>query len=60
MIFLSQPSGRDLASSVVVGRGTSTHPRPLPKLVSRAFANLRNEDLRLLKIVTRRALEILD
>jgi hypothetical protein len=28
MILLSQPAGRDLAGSGVVGRGTSTHPQP--------------------------------
>jgi hypothetical protein len=60
MIFLSQPAGRDLASSGVVGRGASMHPRPPKKPVSRAPANLRNEDLRLLSILTRRALERLD
>jgi hypothetical protein len=60
MIFLSQPAGRDLTSSDVVGRGVSTHPRHTRKPVSRALANLRNEDLRLLSVLTRRALERLD
>jgi len=56
----SQPTGRDLTSSGVVGRGVSTHPRPPRRLVSRALANLRIEDLRLLSVLTRRALERLD
>jgi len=57
----SKQNGRDLTSSSdVVGRGVSTHPRPSRKLVSRALANLRNEDLRLLSALTRRALERLD
>jgi len=60
MIFLSEHHGRDLTSSDVVGRGVSTHPRPPRKLVSRALADLRNEDLRLLSVLTRRALERLD
>ena len=60
MIFLSQPTGRDLTSSDVVGRGVSTHPRSPRKPVSRALANLRNQDLRLLSVLTRRALERLD
>jgi hypothetical protein len=60
MIFLSQPAGRDLASIGVVGRGASMPPRPPKAPVSRAPANLRNEDLRLLSILTRRALERLD
>ena len=60
MIFPSKPAGRDLASSGVVGHDTSMLPRPPPKPVSRALANLRNEDLRLLRILTRRALERLD
>ena len=56
MIMFSQPSGRDLASSGVVGRGASTHPRPP---VSRALGSLRNEDLQLLsfRVLTQRALE---
>jgi len=58
--YHSQPTGRDLTSSAVVGRGVSTHPRPPRRLVSRAPANLRNEDLGLLSVLTRRALERLD
>ena len=59
-IFLSKPNGRDLASSGAVGRGTSTHHRPPPKPVSHALTNLRNEDFRSLRILTRGALERLD
>jgi hypothetical protein len=51
---------RDLTSSDVVGRGVSTHPRPPRELVPRALANLKNEDLRLLSVLNRRALERLD
>ena len=60
MIFLSQPAGGDLTSSDVVVRGESTHPRPPRKQVSRALANLRNRDLRLLSVLTRNPLERLD
>ena len=60
MILLSQPTGRDLAASGVVGRGVSTRPRSPSKSMSRALANLKNEDFRLLSILTRRALERLD
>ena len=61
MILLSQPTGTVPASSgVVVGRGVSRRPRPPSKPASRALANLRNEDFRLLSILTRRALERLD
>jgi hypothetical protein len=61
MIFLSKPAGRDLANSDVVGRGASTHHRSRKKLVSRglAGANLRDEDVRLLSVLTRRTLESL-
>ena len=58
MIFLSK-SGRDLVNSVVVARGAGTPPRPRRNLVSRRLANLREEDLRLLNVLTRRALESL-
>jgi len=54
----AQPAGRNLTNSDVVGRGISTHPRPLRKPVSRALAKLRNEEL--LSVLTRRALEGLD
>ena len=60
MIFLSQPAGRDLTSSDVVDRGMSTHPRLPKKSVSRALANLRDEDLELLSVLTSRALGRLD
>ena len=60
MIFLSQPAGRDLTSSDVVGRGIRMHSRPPEKPVSRALANLRDEDLGLLSVLTRRVLERLD
>ena len=60
MIFFSQLTGRDLATSGVVCRGVSTRPRPPSKRVSRALANWRNEDFRLLSILTHRALERLD
>ena len=60
MIFLSQPGGRDLTSSDVVVRDESTHPRPPRKPLPRALANLRNQDLRLLSVLTRRVLERLD
>ena len=60
MIMFSQPSGRDLASGGVVGRGASTHLQPPQKTTSHAFAYLRNEDFRLLGVLTRRALERLD
>jgi hypothetical protein len=55
MIFLSKPR-RDLQvpSSDVVGRGAGTHPR-----TSRGLANFKEEDLRLLNILARRALESL-
>ena len=59
-MFLSQPAGRDLASIGVVGRSASMRPRPPKTPVSRATADLRNEDLRLLSILTGRALERLD
>jgi hypothetical protein len=67
MIFLSETVGRDLASSAVVGRGAGTlvhglpdHPRPRNIPEARGLANLRDEDLRLLSVLTRRALEGLD
>ena len=60
MILLSQPTGRNLASSGVAGRVVSTRPRRFPKPASRALANLRDEDFRLLSILTRRALERLN
>jgi len=57
----SKHNGRDLTSSSdVVGRGVSTHPRPPRILLSRALANLRNEDLRLLSVLNSRAFERLD
>ena len=60
MISLSQPAGRDLASRDVVGTGVSTHSRTPRKPLSRALANLRDEDSRLLSVLTRRVLERLD
>ena len=60
MIFLSQPAGRDLAIRGVVGFDAILHPRPPKEQVSHALANLRNNDLRLLGILTRSALEKLD
>jgi len=44
----------------VVRRDVSTHPRLPKKPVSRALANLRNEDSRLLSVLTRSVLERLD
>ena len=60
MISLSQSASRDLTSSDVVGRGVNTDPQHPREPVSRALTNLRNEDLRLLSVLTRRALERLD
>ena len=67
MIFLSQTIGnRDLASDVV-GRGEGMllhglpgHFQPRKRRMSRGLANLRDEDLRVLSVLTRRALERLD
>jgi hypothetical protein len=60
MIFLIK-SGRDFSNSArdsgVVARGAGTHPRPRENLVSRGLTNLREEDLRLLSVLTRRAFE---
>jgi len=53
--------GSDPADSGVVGSGASSHSRPPKNPVSRAPAKLRrDEDLRLLSILTRRALGRLD
>lgn len=60
MIFLSETVGRDLTSSDVVGRGAGTHSRPGKNSVSRGLANSRDDDLRLLDVLTRRVLERLD
>jgi len=56
----TQNSTQKPQPSNVVGRDVSTHPRLPEKPVSRAFANLRDEDSRLLSILTRRVLERLD
>ena len=47
---------RDAASSL---HGHPDHPQPVQKTVSRGSVNLREEDLRLLNILTRSALESL-
>ena len=69
MLFLRKMVGRNFASSDVVGRGAGTlvhglpapdHPQARRNPVSRALAGLRNEDLRLLSVLTRRALESLN
>ena len=69
MLFLSEMVGRNLASSDVVGRGAGTlvhglpvpdHPQLRRNPVLRALAGLRNEDLRLLSVLTRRALDSLN
>ena len=66
MIFLSQTVGRDLASDVAGhGEGMLLHVlpglfQPREKRVSRGLPNLRDEDSRLLSVLTRRALERLD
>ena len=67
MIFLSEPVQRNLASSDVIGRGVGAllhgppdHLQPRKKPASRGLANLRDEDLRLLSVLTRRALDRLD
>ena len=62
MIFLSSTIGRDLASDVI-GRGTPLYghpddPQP-PKLPVLDLTSLRDEDLRLLSAVTRRALNLM-
>ena len=57
MIFLSR---RDFASSDVVGRGVTEHTRFRTNRASRGLPNLRDEDLRLLNVLTSRALERLD
>ena len=60
MIFLSE-SRRDLQvpSSDVVSRGAGTHARTTEKLASRGLANFQEEDLRLVNILARKALESL-
>ena len=61
MIFLSKSANsvpRDLPNSDVVGRGASKH-QSRKQLVSRGLANLRDEDLQLLRVLARRALESL-
>ena len=66
MIFPSETVGRDLASSVVSrGEGALLHglpdyPRPRKIPEARGLANLRDKDLRLLSVLTRRALASLD
>jgi hypothetical protein len=76
MIFLSQTVRdlgnffsvpETSGSSGVIGRGAGTplhdlldHPQKRKKPVSRGLANLRDEDLRLLSVLTRRAIESLD
>ena len=57
MIFLSR---RDLTSNDVVGRGVNTHARPRKHLVLRGLANLIDEDLRFLSVLTGKAFERLD
>lgn len=62
MIFLSSTIGRDLADSVI-GRGMPLHrlrdhPQP-PKPPVLDLASLRDEDLRLLSVLTRRALNLM-
>ena len=64
MIFLSSTIGRDFASRDVIGPGTPLHDlpghlQPRKNPVS-SLANLRDEDLRLLSVLTRRALDRLD
>jgi hypothetical protein len=59
MIFLSKSANsvpRDLPNSDVVGRGGGKH-QSRKQLVSRGLANLRDEDLQLLNVLARRALE---
>ena len=58
MVFLSETVGRDLTD--LVGRGAGTHSRSGKNSVSRGLANSRDEGLRLLNVLTRRALERLD
>ena len=62
MVFLSETVGRDLASTGVVDRDAATslhgHPdHPQQKSVSRGSANSREENLRLLNVLARSALE---
>ena len=57
MVFLSR---RDLSNSDVVGLGLSMHTRPRTNRALRSLTNLRDEDLRLLNVLTRRALERLN
>ena len=65
MPFLGKMVGRDLAGSDV-GRGTGTlahgpdHPQARRNPVSRALAGMKDEDLRLLSVLTRRALDSLN
>ena len=56
MIFLSSVP-RDLPNGDVVDQGGKHHSRK--ELVSRGLANLRDEDLQLLDVLARRALESL-
>jgi hypothetical protein len=67
VIFFSERSGRDLASNDVINRGPGhglpDHPQPRKDPVSRGLANLRplrDEDLRLLSVLTRQALDGID
>jgi hypothetical protein len=57
VIFLSR---RDLTSNDVVGRGVNTRARPRKHLVLRGLANLIDEDLRFLSVLTGKAFERLD
>ena len=58
MIFLRK-SRRDfqVPSSDVVSRGAGRHPRTSERLASRGLANFKEEDLRLVNILARKALE---
>jgi hypothetical protein len=66
MIVLSSTIGRDLASDAVdrdegmLLPGLPGHFQLRKRRVSWGLANLRDEDLRLLSVLTRRALEGLD
>ena len=60
-MFLSTSVGRDLIRRLFgVSQTLNEHPQEQEDLVSRSLANLRDENLRLLSILSRRILENLD
>jgi hypothetical protein len=60
-MFLSTTIGRDLIRRLFgVSQTLDEHPQEQEDLVSRSLASLREDDIRLLSILSRRILESLD